>query len=144
MTLQSLSFIISIVAAHESAKQYARVAQLVEHHLAKVGVAGSSPVSRSFYVKGHLGRDGFLHGKPQRALHPRMVSSKPWRVGLRRLGSRLRSVQNRQVCLTGEDFNGYEADKPEEDNNFRSYRSYSRVEFDAFNGYDDCASGRDG
>ena len=26
---------------------YARVAQLVEHDLAKVGVAGSSPVSRS-------------------------------------------------------------------------------------------------
>ena len=29
---------------------YARVAQLVEHDLAKVGVAGSSPVSRSFYL----------------------------------------------------------------------------------------------
>ncbi len=29
---------------------YARVAQLVEHDLAKVGVAGSSPVSRSFYA----------------------------------------------------------------------------------------------
>ena len=28
-------------------KIYARVAQLVEHDLAKVGVAGSSPVSRS-------------------------------------------------------------------------------------------------
>ena len=28
-------------------KQYARVAQLVEHDLAKVGAAGSSPVSRS-------------------------------------------------------------------------------------------------
>ena len=28
---------------------YARVAQLVEHDLAKVGAAGSSPVSRSFY-----------------------------------------------------------------------------------------------
>ena len=27
--------------------RFARVAQLVEHHLAKVGVAGSSPVSRS-------------------------------------------------------------------------------------------------
>ena len=31
------------------AVRYARVAQLVEHDLAKVGVAGSSPVSRSFY-----------------------------------------------------------------------------------------------
>ena len=30
---------------------YARVAQLVEHDLAKVGAAGSSPVSRSFYFK---------------------------------------------------------------------------------------------
>ena len=29
-------------------KKYARVAQLVEYDLAKVGVAGSSPVSRSF------------------------------------------------------------------------------------------------
>ena len=28
----------------------ARVAQLVEHDLAKVGVAGSSPVSRFFYL----------------------------------------------------------------------------------------------
>ena len=28
--------------------KYARVAQLVEYDLAKVGVAGSSPVSRSF------------------------------------------------------------------------------------------------
>ena len=32
------------------AVRYARVAQLVEHDLAKVGVAGSSPVSRSFYL----------------------------------------------------------------------------------------------
>ena len=30
---------------------YARVAQLVEHDLAKVGVAGSSPVSRSLLTK---------------------------------------------------------------------------------------------
>ncbi len=29
--------------------EYARVAQLGEHDLAKVGAAGSSPVSRSFY-----------------------------------------------------------------------------------------------
>ncbi len=28
----------------------ARIAQLVEHDLAKVGVAGSSPVSRSFFM----------------------------------------------------------------------------------------------
>ena len=31
-------------------KKQARVAQLVEYDLAKVGVAGSSPVSRSFYL----------------------------------------------------------------------------------------------
>ena len=31
-----------------SSSKYARVAQLVEHDLAKVGAAGSSPVSRSF------------------------------------------------------------------------------------------------
>ena len=30
---------------------YARVAQLVEHDLAKVGAAGSSPVSRSLYER---------------------------------------------------------------------------------------------
>ena len=30
---------------------YARVAQLVEHDLAKVGAAGSSPVSRSLFNK---------------------------------------------------------------------------------------------
>ncbi len=29
----------------------ARIAQLVEHDLAKVGVAGSSPVSRSFFMR---------------------------------------------------------------------------------------------
>ena len=34
--------------------EYARVAQLVEHDLAKVGAAGSSPVSRSLLSKkGH-------------------------------------------------------------------------------------------
>ena len=53
----------------------ARIAQLVEHDLAKVGVAGSSPVSRSFFYyplarvaelvdaldlksSGHFGRTG--------------------------------------------------------------------------------------
>ena len=33
------------------AQKHARVAQLVEHDLAKVGVAGSSPVSRSLLTK---------------------------------------------------------------------------------------------
>ncbi len=31
----------------------AGIAQLVEHDLAKVGVAGSSPVSRSIFLFGH-------------------------------------------------------------------------------------------
>ena len=35
-------------------KKQARVAQLVEYDLAKVGVAGSSPVSRSFICSGSL------------------------------------------------------------------------------------------
>ena len=34
-------------SCHPDSKKYARVAQLVEHDLAKVGAAGSSPVSRS-------------------------------------------------------------------------------------------------
>ena len=39
----------------------AEIAQLVEHDLAKVGVAGSSPVSRSFYTqKGVLKKDPLL------------------------------------------------------------------------------------
>ena len=38
---------------------YARVAQLVEHDLAKVGAAGSSPVSRFFYFMGSLDLQGF-------------------------------------------------------------------------------------
>ena len=39
----SLQFLIVVIEY-----MYARVAQLVEYDLAKVGVAGSSPVSRSF------------------------------------------------------------------------------------------------
>jgi hypothetical protein len=35
--------------------QNARIAQLVEHDLAKVGVAGSSPVSRSIQIPVHPG-----------------------------------------------------------------------------------------
>ncbi len=36
----------------------ARVAQLVEHDLAKVGAAGSSPVSRSFHFGGNADKYG--------------------------------------------------------------------------------------
>lgn len=33
---------------------HADMAQLVEHHLAKVGVAGSNPVVRSMYIRVYL------------------------------------------------------------------------------------------
>ena len=46
----SHSIISNVSGTRQNTKQYARVAQLVEHDLAKVGVAGSSPVSRSFYL----------------------------------------------------------------------------------------------
>ena len=45
LTLWEVSYRIALVV-----KTYARVAQLVEHDLAKVGVAGSSPVSRSYFL----------------------------------------------------------------------------------------------
>ncbi len=38
------------------AKQNAKIAQLVEHNLAKVGVAGSSPVFRSNILKSRFDR----------------------------------------------------------------------------------------
>ena len=43
----SYSIISNVSGTRQNTKQYARVAQLVEHDLAKVGVAGSSPVFRS-------------------------------------------------------------------------------------------------
>ena len=43
----SHSIISNVSGTRQNTKQYARVAQLVEHDLAKVGAAGSSPVSRS-------------------------------------------------------------------------------------------------
>lgn len=45
----SHSIISNVSGTRQNTKEYARVAQLVEHDLAKVGAAGSSPVSRSFY-----------------------------------------------------------------------------------------------
>ena len=45
----SHSIISKVSGTRQNTKEYARVAQLVEHDLAKVGAAGSSPVSRSFY-----------------------------------------------------------------------------------------------
>ena len=47
----SHSIISNVSGTRQNTKQYARVAQLVEHDLAKVGAAGSSPVSRSFYYR---------------------------------------------------------------------------------------------
>mgnify|MGYP006870346214 CR=1 FL=1 len=46
----SHSIISNVSGTRQNTKEYARVAQLVEHDLAKVGAAGSSPVSRSFYL----------------------------------------------------------------------------------------------
>ena len=47
---------ISIVDDMRLEVCFARVAQLVEHDLAKVGVAGSSPVSRSLKKYGNVDR----------------------------------------------------------------------------------------
>ena len=44
----SHSIISNVSGTRQNTKQYARVAQLVEHDLAKVGVASSSLVYRSF------------------------------------------------------------------------------------------------
>ena len=60
----------------------ARVAQLVEYDLAKVGVAGSSPVSRSQHKKKDI-RDGYPFflcsrpdGRKRRSLHSASVITK--------------------------------------------------------------------
>lgn len=50
----SHSIISNVSGTRQNTKEYARVAQLVEHDLAKVGAAGSSPVSRSFYFPGNF------------------------------------------------------------------------------------------
>ena len=48
LTKENLYSILLLVRAIQKLRQvHARVAQLVEHDLAKVGVAGSSPVFRS-------------------------------------------------------------------------------------------------
>ena len=53
----SYSIISNVSGTRQNTKQYARVAQLVEHDLAKVGAAGSSPVSCSLKP---LKNQGFL------------------------------------------------------------------------------------
>ena len=60
-------------------KTDARVAQLVEHDLAKVGVAGSSPVSR-FFLRKDIRLDVFFL---KRALPDSKVRVSPLRFGLR-------------------------------------------------------------
>ena len=56
------AFRVSLLNLHPlyRRKFSARIAQLVEHNLAKVGVAGSSPVSRSYDELVHTG--SFLFG----------------------------------------------------------------------------------
>lgn len=55
----SHSIISNVSGTRQNTKEYARVAQLVEHDLAKVGAAGSSPVSRSFYFIAETFSRGF-------------------------------------------------------------------------------------
>ena len=55
LTKENLYSILLLVRAIRKLRQvHARVAQLVEHDLAKVGVAGSSPVSRSGLKNGNI------------------------------------------------------------------------------------------
>lgn len=50
-----------IFASPKFLKKYAEVAHLVEHDLAKVGVAGSSPVFRSKKAVGSISHSFFIH-----------------------------------------------------------------------------------
>ena len=61
LTKENLYSILLLVRAIRKLRQvHARVAQLVEHDLAKVGVAGSSPVSRSILQQKDIRRMSFL------------------------------------------------------------------------------------
>ena len=51
VSIRNSAFVVSI---QQSVSAVAGIAQLVEHNLAKVGVAGSSPVSRFFSKFGGL------------------------------------------------------------------------------------------
>src|SRR2546421_5553047 len=55
----------------------AGIAQLVEHNLAKVGVAGSSPVSRSPSQQGGTSDAGWSSLVARRAHNPEVVGSNP-------------------------------------------------------------------
>ncbi len=63
----------------------AGIAQLVEHNLAKVGVAGSSPVSRS------PGDAGWSSLVARRAHNPEVVGSNPTPATTRRTDARTRT-----------------------------------------------------
>ena len=56
----TISIDVGILYLVVEKQTHARVAQLVEHDLAKVGVAGSSPVSRFFYFLFSLFSDTVL------------------------------------------------------------------------------------
>ena len=68
---------MSCVCHRDGHKINARVAQLVEHNLAKVGAAGSSPVSRSNIKKSDSKRN-----------HSFLLRAPPW-LEVRGLGCRL-------------------------------------------------------
>ena len=55
-----MSITKKIVSLHRLLRKipFAKIAQLVERNLAKVEVAGSNPVFRSFFMPCHKGSDG--------------------------------------------------------------------------------------
>jgi hypothetical protein len=53
-------WLAGLIFAYYICNPFAGIAQLVEHDLAKVGVAGPSPVSRSSEEKGCLKRTAFF------------------------------------------------------------------------------------
>ena len=57
---------LALAAQQGSKGKYADVAQLVEHHLAKVRVAGSNPVVRSEKVSTRLARPALAGGVAER------------------------------------------------------------------------------
>ena len=81
------------------------MAQLVEHDLAKVGVAGSSPVSRSFYNKNDIRWMSFFvinescRTRSFEFLRSASVRAKPTFTG-RRAPSRAMDLT--KICHTGD------------------------------------------
>jgi hypothetical protein len=88
----------------------AGVAQLVEHNLAKVGVEGSSPFSRSKYFKPRLNRRGFRFGAAEQCSGALLVlwdapSAAEWQSGHAAAckavyaGSIPASASNHHICM---------------------------------------------